>query len=129
MERSRPDTASRPVCEYDVSVISLWSYVGSCAFRTLAEPARGRHRLQPVDLLAVFAAGGGKPVKERPLQRNAYRIVEMRRWPALRGIPLVLHPRFYPADPSLAHRVLLGAIAEGGDVADAVHPGSARSGT
>ncbi len=76
---------------------------------------------KPIDLLQVFAAGGGKPVKERPLQRQAYRLVEMQRWRAIRGIPLVLHPKFYPADPSLAHRVLLGAIQEGADVTDFVH--------
>lgn len=78
---------------------------------------------KPVDLLAVFRAGGGKPVKERPLQRQAYRLVEMQRWRRIRNIPLVLHPKFYPADPSLAHRVLLGALAEGSDVADFVHAG------
>lgn len=47
----------------------------------------------------------------------------MERWRTIRSIPLVLRPKFYPADPSLARRVLLGALDEGSDVADLVHAG------
>ncbi|KQO96103.1 2-hydroxychromene-2-carboxylate isomerase [Methylorubrum extorquens] len=114
---------SSPTIAYYFSFLSLWSYVGSCAFRDLAERNGARIVYKPVDLMAVFAAGGGKPVKERPLQRQAYRLVEMQRWRRIRGIPLVLHPKFYPADPSLAHRVLLAALDEGSAVADFVHAG------
>lgn len=114
---------SSPTIEYYFSFLSLWSYVGSRAFRDLAERNGARIVYKPVDLMAVFAAGGGKPVKERPLQRQAYRLVEMQRWRRIRSIPLVLHPKFYPADPSLAHRVLLAALDEGSAVADFVHAG------
>ncbi|ACK84488.1 2-hydroxychromene-2-carboxylate isomerase [Methylorubrum extorquens] len=114
---------SSPTITYYFSFLSLWSYVGSRAFRDLAERNGARIVYKPVDLMAVFAAGGGKPVKERPLQRQAYRLVEMQRWRRIRGIPLVLHPKFYPADPSLAHRVLLAALDEGSAVADFVHAG------
>ena len=67
--------------------------------------------------MAVFAATGGLPVKQRTTQRQAYRLVEMQRWAAARRIPLVLHPRFYPADPSRGHRMLLAALRQGQDVA------------
>jgi 2-hydroxychromene-2-carboxylate isomerase len=115
--------SSTPSVTYYFSFLSLWSYVGSRAFRALTERTGAEVVYKPVDLLAVFAAGGGKPVKERPLQRQAYRLVEMQRWRRIRGIPLTLHPKFYPADPSLAHRVLLAALDEGADVADFVHAG------
>ncbi|ABY31731.1 2-hydroxychromene-2-carboxylate isomerase [Methylorubrum extorquens] len=114
---------SSPTITYYFSFLSLWSYVGSRAFRDLAERNGARIVYKPVDLMAVFAAGGGKPVKERPRQRQAYRLVEMQRWRRIRGIPLVLHPKFYPADPSLAHRVLLAALDEGSAVAEFVHAG------
>lgn len=117
------NASSSPTIAYYFSFLSLWSYVGSRAFRDLAERNGARIVYKPVDLMAVFAAGGGKPVKERPLQRQAYRLVEMQRWRRIRGIPLVLHPKFYPADPSLAHRVLLAALDEGSAVADFVHAG------
>lgn len=114
-------TKARPQIEYYFSFISLWSYIGSLTFQDLVR----RHDVdviyKPMNLLQVFAAGGGKPVKERPLQRQAYRFVEMQRWKELRGIPLVLEPKFYPADPSLGHRMLLNAIADGSEVGAFVH--------
>lgn len=100
--------------EYYFSYISLWSYVGSLAFQDLVRRLDLEVEYKPIDLLSVFAAGGGKPVKERPLQRQAYRLVEMRRWRDIRGIPLVLHPKFYPADPALGHRMFLAAQAGAG---------------
>ncbi len=109
------------VVEFYFSFISLWSYVGSLEFQAIVKRNEVEVIYKPVDLLAVFAAGGGKPVKERPTQRQSYRLIEMQRWREARGIPLVLHPKFYPADPSLAHRVLLGALAEGRDVSLFVH--------
>lgn len=78
-----------------------------------------------MDLMHVFSVSGGLPVKERSPQRQAYRLVEMERWTKIRGIPIVPHPKFYPANPSLAHRVLLAAIEERGyddkGVQDFVH--------
>jgi 2-hydroxychromene-2-carboxylate isomerase len=119
----QPEATTRPIIEYYFSFISLWSYVGSLAFFDLVRRYDAEVIFKPIDLLAIFAAGGGKPVKERPPQRQAYRLVEMQRWRDLRGIPLVLHPRYYPADPSLAHRMLLVAIARKDDVAAFVHAG------
>lgn len=116
-------TPDRPQIEYYFSFISLWSYVGSLVFQDIA----ARHDVQviykPVNLLKVFAAGGGKPVRERPVQRQSYRLVEMERWKDLRNIPLVFHPKFYPADPTLGHRMLLAALDDGADVGGFVHAG------
>jgi 2-hydroxychromene-2-carboxylate isomerase len=114
-------TATPPRIDYYFSFISLWSYIGSLVFQDLVKRHNAEVAFKPVDLLAVFAAGGGKPVKERPAQRQAYRIVEMQRWRDARGIPLVIHPKFYPADPSLGHRMLLAALREGADVTQFAH--------
>ncbi|WP_207482758.1 2-hydroxychromene-2-carboxylate isomerase [Arenibaculum pallidiluteum] len=102
--------------EYYFSFISLWSYIGSRTFQELVERRGLRVVYKPVNLLSVFASGGGKPVDERPIQRRIYRVIEMKRWRDLRGIPLTISPRYYPADPSLGHRMLLAAIAEGSEV-------------
>ena len=103
--------------DYYFSFVSLWSYIGCDAFEALIAKHGLHVNYKPVDLMAVFKAGGGLPVKERPVQRQSYRLVEMQRWRAVRQIPLVLHPRFYPADPSLGHRMLLAALHAGHDVA------------
>lgn len=112
--------ASRPVIEYYFSFISLWSYVGSQRLEQLARDTNAIIIYKPVDLLRVFSSSGGLPVKQRAVQRQAYRKVEMQRWRRIRNIPLVLEPKFYPADPSLAHRVLLAAIDELGHDSAAV---------
>lgn len=106
----------KPVVEYYFSFISLWSYVGGIAFEELVYRHGATVVYKPVDLLAVFAAGGGKPVKERATARQAYRLVEMQRWRDIRGIDLVLHPKFYPADPTVGHRMVLAALRRGDDV-------------
>jgi 2-hydroxychromene-2-carboxylate isomerase len=116
-------TEQRPVVEYYFSFISLWSYIGSLVFQDIVRRHGVHVDFKPIDLIAVFAAGGGKPVRERPPQRQAYRLVEMERWKRIRGIPLVTWPKFYPADPSLGHRMLLAAAREGKDVTAFVHAG------
>jgi 2-hydroxychromene-2-carboxylate isomerase len=116
-------TEQRPTVEYYFSFISLWSYIGSLVFQDIVRRHNVRVEFKPINLPAVFAAGGGKPVRERPPQRQAYRLVEMERWKRIRGIPLVTWPKFYPADPSLGHRMVLAAIREGAAVTAFVHAG------
>lgn len=116
-------TAQRPRIEYYFSFISLWSYIGSLAFQDIVKRHDVDLEFKPIDLLAIFAAGGGKPVRQRPLPRQAYRLIEMERWKAIRDIPLVTWPKFYPADPTLGHRMLLAAVREGQDVASFAHAG------
>lgn len=98
--------------EYYFSFISLYSYIGSRALRALVERRGLDVVYKPVDLMAVFDATGGLPVKQRSIARQAYRLVEMQRWREIRGIPLVLQPRFYPANPARGHRMLLAALRE-----------------
>ncbi|KAL3489211.1 thioredoxin-like protein [Aspergillus germanicus] len=106
--------SSRPIIEYYFSFISLWSYIGSRRFQRLTQETNARVILKPIDLMYIFSISGGLPVKQRSTQRQAYRLVEMERWRRIRDIPIVPQPKYYPADPSLAHRVLLGAIEESG---------------
>jgi 2-hydroxychromene-2-carboxylate isomerase len=116
-------TAQPPKIEYYFSFISLWSYIGSLVFQDIVKRHDVEVEFKPIDLLAIFAAGGGKPVRQRPLPRQAYRLVEMERWKAIRNIPLVTWPKFYPADPTLGHRMLLAAVRDGADVATFAHAG------
>ncbi|VUC24642.1 unnamed protein product [Clonostachys rosea] len=104
--------SARPVIEYYFSFISLWSYIGSRRLQLLAQHHDAQIIYKPIDLLRLFSVSGGLPVKQRPKQRQAYRLLEMDRWTSIRGLPIVKHPKYYPADPSLAHRVFLAAIDE-----------------
>ncbi|KAH8171459.1 DSBA-like thioredoxin domain-containing protein [Sarocladium implicatum] len=102
--------SSRPVIEYYFSFISLWSYIGSRRLLALAEKHNAQIIYKPMDLMRVFSVSGGLPVKQRAPQRQAYRLLEMKRWTEIRKLPIVEHPAFYPADPTLAHKLLLAAI-------------------
>jgi len=113
---------SEPITvEYTFSFISLYSYIGSKAFQELVARRAITVIYKPVDLMAVFAATGGVPLKQRSLPRQAYRLVEMQRWRAIRGIPLNLRPKFYMADPSRGHRMLLAALRRREPVGAFVH--------
>lgn len=113
--------APRPVIEYYFSFISLWSYIGSRRIQQLVRERNARIIYKPIDLMEIFSISGGLPVKQRATQRQAYRLVEMERWAKSRGLPIVQHPKFYSADPSLAHRVLLAAAEELGHDSEHVH--------
>jgi 2-hydroxychromene-2-carboxylate isomerase len=102
--------------DYYFSLISLWSYVGCLAFDEMTRRHDVKVVYKPVDLMNVFSVSGGLPVKQRAEQRQAYRLVEMLRWREVRKIPLVLHPKFYPASPALGHRMILAALARDEDL-------------
>ncbi|KAL1606160.1 hypothetical protein SLS60_003561, partial [Paraconiothyrium brasiliense] len=119
--------AARPVIEYYFSFISSWSYIGSRRFRELTLKHNAQIIYKPVDLMHLFSVSGGLPVKDRAAQRQAYRLLEFERWTKRNNLPIVKHPKHYPTNPSLAHRVLLAAINESGPDVDSIHDYVLRS--
>ena len=107
--------------DFYFSFISLYTYIGFEAFQALVEKYDLEVSYKPIDLHAIFAAGGGLPVSKRPPQRQAYRFVEMQRWALTRQIPLVLKPKHHPSNPEIGHRMLLAAMAQGQDIRGFVH--------
>jgi 2-hydroxychromene-2-carboxylate isomerase len=108
--------AQKRTIDFYFSFISLYTYIGYEAFQDLVNRYDLEVNYKPIDLHAVFSAGGGLPVSKRPPQRQAYRFVEMQRWSLARNIPLVLKPKHHPSDPVIGHRMLLAALKEGSDV-------------
>ncbi|MBV8792132.1 MAG: 2-hydroxychromene-2-carboxylate isomerase [Pseudolabrys sp.] len=113
----------RPTIEYFFSFLSLWSYVGSLVFQDVVKRNNATIDFKPINLFDAFEAGGSKKVRERPVPRQAYRLVEMKRWRDRRGIPLTMWPKYYPVDTSLGHRMLLAAVQGGHDVTAFAHAG------
>lgn len=64
-------------------------------------------RVLPMDLGQVFPVSGGLPLAKRPPQRQAYRLVELRRFSEHLNIPLNLHPRFFPVAGDPAARLIV----------------------
>ena len=100
--------------DYYLSLNSPWSYMGHRRFADLAERHGLAVRLHPVDFAGIiFPATGGLPVGKRSPQRQAYRLIELERWRKHLEIALNTHPRFWPADETLAAQMVLAARESG----------------
>ncbi len=88
--------------DYYFAPNSPWAYLGHQRFADMARAAGASIRVLPVDLGQVFQVSGGLPLAKRAPQRQAYRLVELRRFSEFLGIPLTLQPRYFPvaADPA-----------------------------
>jgi len=106
------------VCEYFFSPQSPWAYLGHERFVALANRHGVQVELKPFDLGKVFNVSGGLPLAKRPPQRQAYRLVELKRWSEFLQIPLNLHPKFFPVPTDAAARMIIATrLAHGTDAA------------
>jgi len=107
--------------DYYVWLLSDWAYLGGVRFVQLA----ARHGLRinhiPMRMQDVYAASGGVLLANRSLQRQAYRIIELKRWRSRLGIPVNIEPKFFPADVDLASCVVIAAQQRDLPVADFVN--------
>jgi 2-hydroxychromene-2-carboxylate isomerase len=106
------------ICEYYFAPQSPWAYLGHARIVELAKQYDVRIELKPVDLSKIFGVSGGLPLAKRPPQRQAYRLVELKRWSEYLGLPLNLQPKFAPTsgDPS-AKLIIATKFAHGTDAA------------
>lgn len=104
--------------DYYFAPVSPWTYLGHDRFVAIAKATGARVRLRPADLGQVFAVSGGLPLAKRPPQRQAYRLLELRRFAEHLRMPINLHPAYFPVAADLASRLLVAVDAEdGGDAA------------
>lgn len=104
--------------DYYFAPNSPWAYLGHARFAAIARRHGAIVNVLPVDLGRVFPVSGGLPLAKRAPQRQAYRLVELRRFSEHLGLPMNLQPRFFPVDPNDASRLLVAVdMAEGADAA------------
>ncbi len=103
--------------DYYFALTSPWSYLGHERFVALARRCGAEVRCKPIKMHEVFAVSGGRPVAERPPQRQAYRLQELRRWREHLGVPLNLQPRHFPVPDAAAARMVIAAAQAGQDPA------------
>jgi 2-hydroxychromene-2-carboxylate isomerase len=101
--------------DYYFSLQSTWAYIGHGAFRELVNAYDLTVNYRPVLLTEVFSETGGLPLAKRHPVRQRYRLVEMQRWGAKRGLDFHLHPTHWPFDPRLADSVVIAAVESGFD--------------
>jgi 2-hydroxychromene-2-carboxylate isomerase len=97
------------IVDYYFAPHSPWTYLGHQRFVDLVMSHQAAMNLKPVDLGKVFPVSGGLPLAKRAPQRQAYRLVELKRWRDHLGVPLNLEPKFFPVNPELASLVIIAA--------------------
>lgn len=95
--------------DYYTFISSPWAYLGSKRFAAMTAKHKAKARIIPMGAAAVFDASGGLPLAKRPKQRQAYRLVELKRWSAFLGVKLVLQPSVFPLNEALAARLVIAA--------------------
>ncbi|WP_417519422.1 2-hydroxychromene-2-carboxylate isomerase [Minwuia sp.] len=101
--------------DYYCALTSPWSYLGHARLGKIAADAGATIRIMPVNALTVFDRTGGLPLPKRSPERQAYRMQEIKRWPARLGIPLNPQPAFFPTDETQAALIVIAARESGKD--------------
>ena len=96
---------------------SPWTYLGHQRFHDIARRHGARIEVLPVDLGKVFPISGGLPLGKRAPQRQAYRLVELRRFADHLKAPLNPQPKHFPVAGDAA--ALLIVAVDQHDGADA----------
>ena len=105
-------------CTYYLAPPSPYVYLGHQRFAALVKEHAVDVDVRPFDLGRVFGTSGGLPLAKRAPQRQAYRLVELERWSRFLGLPLNLHPAFFPVAGDPAARLIIAAkLADGNDAA------------
>lgn len=100
--------------DYFVAPQSPWTYLGHERFVAIAKQQGAQVELKPCDVNKVFGASGGVPVGQRPPQRQAYRLAELARWSKHLGMPLNLHPKFFPVNAEPSAKLVIAALQSQG---------------
>ena len=108
--------------DYYLAPQSPWAYLGHARLARIARDAGAELRVRPVDFGGqIFPATGGLPLAQRPVQRQAYRLVELKRFADWLGLPLNLKPKFFPVAGDAAARLIIAVdAADGSDAAMAI---------
>ena len=101
--------------EYFFTLNSPWSYLGSQRFIAMTKAANATVVVKPARYGPIFAQTGGLPLPKRSPQRQAYRMMELKRWRDHLGIPIVLAPKGFPSDEVAATRLVIAAAQQGRD--------------
>ena len=93
--------------DYYFTPQSPWTYLGHARFAEMARLAGATVRVLPTDLGQVFAVSGGLPLGKRAPQRQAYRLVELKRFSEDLQLPLHVKPAFFPVAGDDAARLII----------------------
>ncbi|MDE2617490.1 MAG: 2-hydroxychromene-2-carboxylate isomerase [Burkholderiales bacterium] len=83
--------------DYYFAPQSPWTYLGHARFAAMTQAAGVTVRVLPVDLGGkVFPTSGGLPLSKRAPQRQAYRLLEIKRFSEHLKMPMHPQPKYFP---------------------------------
>lgn len=97
------------VIDYYLTLNSPWSYLGTQRLADIAERHGAQVRVKPTNFGEVFSRTGGLPLPKRAPERQAYRLVELKRWSEYLGIPINPQPDHFPAPEQIAAGMVIAA--------------------
>jgi 2-hydroxychromene-2-carboxylate isomerase len=100
------------IIDYYMTASSPWTYLGHARFSEMAQRHGAQVNVKPVDFGVIFPQSGGLPLPKRAPQRQAYRLVELKRWKEHLNVPIIIQPKFFPVDAGAAAALIAGAPAE-----------------
>ncbi|MFZ2652197.1 MAG: 2-hydroxychromene-2-carboxylate isomerase [Burkholderiaceae bacterium] len=104
--------------DYYFAPQSPYTYLGHERFTELARAAGAQVNVLPIDLGGkIFPISGGLPLAKRAPQRQAYRLVELKRFSELLGRPLNLAPKFFPVPGDEAAKLIIAVDVLDGNAA------------
>lgn len=112
--------------DYYFSPVSPFTYLAGTGLEEVAARHGATITYKPIDIGGLFARTGGTPLGQRHESRQEYRLQELRRQAAKRGMPINLRPMFFPANGAPAAYAIIAAQAARqkgaeGDLAGLVH--------
>ncbi|MBA2412511.1 MAG: 2-hydroxychromene-2-carboxylate isomerase [Burkholderiaceae bacterium] len=100
--------------DYFMTPVSPFVYLGHARLREICDRRQAQINLRVMDLGKVFPASGGLALKDRPPQRRAYRMMELKRWRDFLAVPLTLEPRHFPVPVEPAATLILAVLERHG---------------
>jgi 2-hydroxychromene-2-carboxylate isomerase len=104
-----------PTIAYYMTLNSPWSYLGSQLFADLAKKYGHAVDIKPAKFGVIFPQTGGLPLPKRAPARQAYRLMELKRWREVRGLPINMEPKHFPSDETAGTRLVIAAKLQGKD--------------
>ena len=99
--------------DYYFTPISPFMYLGHDRLVAIARKHGATIAVKAINLGDVFPVSGGLPLSKRAPQRQAYRLVELRRWSEYLSMPINVQPKFFPVNGDLAAAWILAAQEQG----------------
>jgi 2-hydroxychromene-2-carboxylate isomerase len=107
--------------DYYLFPLSPFSYLAGLELEAIAARHGASIAYKPVQLFRIFAETGTAQVKDRHPSRQKYRLLDIARIAAAKGLPINPTPLHWPTNPVPASVAIILAQAEGGDVGALVH--------